>query len=71
NVCFVPIATDFVQKRNMSRWVDRDGSARSLAGPVYYLRASMQAIGGFRRDGPETDILVAIPFWVAIPSVIG
>lgn len=39
----------------MSRWVDRDGFARSLAGPVYSLRADMQAIGGFRRDGPKSD----------------
>jgi hypothetical protein len=37
-------------------WVNRDDFARSLSGPVYPLRADMQATGGFRREGPHADV---------------
>jgi hypothetical protein len=42
-----------MQVKELLLWVNRDGFARSLAGPVYSLRADMQAIGGLRRDGQK------------------
>jgi hypothetical protein len=41
--------------------VNRDDFAPSLSGPVYPLRADMQATGGFRREGPTHKVAALQP----------
>src|SRR6201987_3105272 len=37
------------------------------SGPVYPLRADMQATGGFRREGPKAEVTKQI--WSALPRI--